>query len=106
LRTARSMGTRTAPDEDRSRPMLVRFDGGVWTHNAVRRRATPHTGFAMVIMCMVARWTIGATRAKRPRAAIHTRTHGSALPSSYICHTLEVHERAGGQAGAHQQGWS
>ena len=100
------MRTRTAPDAARSRPMLVRFGGGVRTPSTIRRRATPHTGFPMVIMFMVARWTIGATRAKRPRAAIHTLTHCSALSSSCICHKLEVHERAGGQAGAHQQGWS
>jgi hypothetical protein len=100
MRTPSSMRTRTTPDAARSRPMLVRFGGGVWTPSSIRRRATPHTGFPTVIMFMVARWTIGATRAKRPRAAIHTLTHCSALPSSCICHTLEVHEWAGGRTPA------
>ncbi len=97
MRTPSSIRTRTAPDAARSRPMLVRFGGGVWTPSTIRRRATPHTGFPLVVMFMVARWTKGATRAKRPRSAIHARTHRSALssclvhrshpgcPRSYVC---------------------
>ena len=98
MRTPRSMRTRTAPDAARSRPMLVRFDGGVWTPSTIRRRATPHTGFPMVIMFMVARWTIGATRAKRPRAAIHTRAHRSALPSFLVYLSHAGGTRAGRRA--------
>jgi hypothetical protein len=86
LRTPSSMRTRTAPDAARSNPMRVRCGGGVWTPSSIRRRATPHTGCPLVIMCMVARGTQGATRAKRPRCAIHARTHRSAplLPCASV----------------------
>ena len=98
LRPPRARRTRTAPHAARSRPMLVRFDGGVRTPSTIRQRATPQTGFPMVIMFMVARWTIGATRAKRPRAAIHTRAHRSALPSFLVYLSHAGGTRAGRRA--------
>jgi hypothetical protein len=90
MRTPRAIRTRTAPNAARSRPMLVCCGGGVWTSSPIRRRATPETGLPLVVMFMVARGTKGATWTKRPRAAIHTRTHRSAplLPRASVTREL------------------
>jgi hypothetical protein len=81
MRTPRAMRTHATPDAARSHPMLVCVGGGVGTPNTIRPRTTPPTGFPRGLMFMVARGTLGATRAKRPRVAIDTRTHCAVLPS-------------------------
>ena len=69
-----------------------------------RRRTPPETGYPLVIIFMVARGTQGATRATRPRCAIHACTHRSALPS---CRVPLSHAGCarGGRAGGRTPGW-
>src|SRR6266699_4032742 len=103
LRTPRARRTRTAPDAARSRPMRVRGAGGVSTPSTIRRRTPPETGCPLVGMFMVARGTPGATRASRPRCAIHACPHRSALPS---CRVPLSHPSCarGRRAGGHTPG--
>jgi hypothetical protein len=55
-------------------------------------------------------WRTGRQGQRGPKdrapPSTHTRIALPSSPASCLCHRLDGHERVGGQAGAHQQGWS